>query len=175
MKGLYAGAVLALFAAPAVAQEGLYWGVLGTGVFYDDDVVDERWEPVGLTAKVGQRFTDRVALEGRVGATSDDTQTVLGLDVDVKVDYYAAAFGRFDVTTGDAKLYGLLGLTHGELSADIDSLGLGDSETETDFSFGAGLDLYATDNLAITAEYIRHFDDDDYTIDAFNLGVTYAY
>lgn len=170
-----AAAVLLLVTAGAAAQGGLYYGVLGTGVIYEDDTVDDQWRPVGLTAKLGQRFTDRLAIEGRVGTTTDDTQSVLGVDVDLKVDYYASAFGRFDVTTGAAKLYGLAGVTHGKLSADADTLGIGDSESDTGLSYGVGLDLYGNEHLAVTVEYIRHIDDDDYTIDAANLGFTYSF
>ena len=50
-----------------------------------------------------------------------------------------------------------------------------DSERESDLSYGIGVDLYGTEHVALTAEYIRHFDKDDFRIDAVNLGLTYQY
>jgi opacity protein-like surface antigen len=176
----------ALLAAPVAASaenvtDDLYWGASLTQLRYSDDRLADTWKPIGGTLKLGYEATERFAIEGRIGITGEDDRSydsnVGPIEVALQADYYASVFGRFNVTTGPAKLYLLLGATSVRLSAEATANGVsvGDDETESDLSYGVGLDLYGNRHLAVTVEYIRHLDKSDYYIDAANLGFTYRF
>ena len=63
-----------------------------------------------------------------------------------------------------------IGYTKGKLSAD----GYG-SDTESDFSYGAGIDFSLTDSLVVRAEYMVLIDKDEYEFDALSASLVYNF
>ncbi|MBY5922704.1 porin family protein [Ferrimonas balearica] len=162
----------ALLAGPAAAElnqgHGYFGGQLNYMTF-DTGFGDVN--PMALTVLGGYQFNPYLALEGRVGiGMTDDNLEMWSNDVSFELDRY---FGGYLVATAPLSdwvaIYGMAGFTDAKVSAKIDSQK--GSESDSEFSYGAGLKLYGTENAAFTLEYLVMFDD----IDTLNLGFTYRF
>jgi hypothetical protein len=114
----------------------------------------------------GGAITDYLALEGQFGVNTD-------LDSDEAAVNYGLYF-KLGKKMGQYKPYLLLGGSGYYLYSDDF-----DDETFHDVSWGAGVELFGTDDLAITFEYLRLLDKEihgsDTKIDSFSIGFTYYF
>lgn len=165
--------LLAVSATPAYAAKGdTYASVQYALVTYDEEGFDEV-EPTALVFKYGQFFNDQVSVEGRfgIGLQDDDIDVdILGTTFEVELEV-ETVFGVYLVghtnPGANASLYGVLGVTRGELEVSIDGLG-SDDESETDISYGFGA-RYG--NFSI--EYMNYIDKDDFEATAISLGYVF--
>jgi hypothetical protein len=112
------------------------------------------------TALYGVELVPRIALEGRIGTSTEDE--------DVRIEYFGSALLRFNVLTDDVRPYILLGATHTQMR--FSGPFASGSEDETDFSWGGGISVH-TGNFGLQFEYIRYLDKHDSVLDGFNLGI----
>lgn len=164
-------ALLAPTAAFAVDGPYTYVGAGGAVAYYESDALADTARLGGAYIKVGHMINDQFGFEGRAMRTGEDSVRVEGTSVDatVEVDHAFSAFFRWNfLQDRDWAIYALLGGTAGEGTAK----GPGFSETrdESDWSVGLGVDLYGSDNVAVTADAIRYQGDSDYEIFGANLG-----
>ena len=116
-----------------------------------------------MTRRERQEFWTRVIRgeETEVVVTKDDEVDVQGVDVDVKIDWYYGLYLLPKYRINQFQIYGIAGFTKAE----------GEEVEESDFSYGAGLEWFVSENVSLNVEYTMLFDKSDYEIDSFNIGV----
>ena len=131
-------------------------------------------KPTVISATLGKVVNQNFAVEGRFGTGLTDDDLGGGATRDVGVDFFLGAYakGILPITPRFA-VYGLAGVTYGDLSAS--SGGLRFSDSDADFSYGFGLDYQIGATTAINFEWARLFDGPDYKLDALSLGVSFRF
>lgn len=162
-----------LFVSCAASAVEPYAGVSYVRATYDEAGIPE-FNPDALAVRFGAEFNPNLAVEGRIGfGLGDDSQSVFGVDVDLEIDNFYGAYVRAMLPTGSVTPYLLLGYTHGKLTAS--ALGTSASESDSDASYGVGVDLFATKTTAINVEYAKLFEGDGYEVDGISLGVAFKF
>ena len=167
--------LLCLFAAAgAHAQEGLYGGAFVSRVTYAEDGLDDA-NPTAIGVKIGASISKNFAVEARLGTgLSDDSVSVLGVPVSIKVDNFYGVYGRGILPLSDqASIYGLLGYTHGKLKGDF--TGGSVSISDSDVSYGIGGDFAVTPTVSLNVEWARLFKGDDFKVDGLTFGVSFKF
>jgi opacity protein-like surface antigen len=128
------------------------------------------------------RFIDYFGVEGRVGTAFSKTSTVgiAGVPFEVKtsLDYFVSAFikGILPLQPNRINAYVLVGATSFRGRTTIVGFEeLTDTETNTGFSYGAGLELMATPKWGAKIEALRYYDKNDVSLDAVQLGVLWRF
>ncbi len=156
--------LLAVLATPLHAAQGDTYGVVQFAMAdVDTDLGDA--DPTALVGRFGKFMTDNVSVEGRFGiGLSDDETEFLGIDVDIDIE---TVFGVYLLghasPSGGNSFYGLIGITRGEIEAS--ALGESDSDSETDLSFGLGVNIGR-----FNIEFVNYIDEDDVEATAISLG-----
>ena len=168
LAGLYLVSMPAFAAEDELGFSGWYTGVLYSDSEYkarsDFGDINKNWGHI--RAKGGYIFNSLLSVEGQLGMTtnSDQDKGVLSYGV----------YARLGKDLGQYKPYGLLGI--GGFSAYQDQ---GNDISETGASYGAGIEIFGSKNLAVTFEYLRlidkTIDDADVTFDTIGLGFTYYF
>ena len=163
-------------AMPAVAElelTGRYYGIQFTNsdYEYDFDAVattdfSESWN--FIDGKYGSQLNDLVSLEGRLGISNN-----------LNADHGVVTFGaymRIGKNLGKYRPYGLLGASG--IYIYEDDAGLDDVD-ESGFSYGLGLEIFGSPNVALTFEILRGIDksvdDGDLTFDSMGFGFNYYF
>ncbi len=145
---------------------------IGAGYTYLDDTlgfygVDLTDSQNAGTILGGYNYNDYIAFEGRYTFTSD---------FDIDRGYVNASGDTWGIyvkpqypVSDDFKVYALLGY------GDVKYIDNGDG-----FQYGLGAAYSATKNVELFADWTRLYDDDlaqnvDYTVDAFTVGINYAF
>ena len=141
---------------------GLYAGLNYTFMETDFDGLAEA-DTGTLSGKVGVMATDYFGVEARAGFGVDDDRIA---GVDVKIDNFFGGYGTVNVVNeSPVTPYAVFGFTR--IEAEAGSV----EDDESDFSYGAGLNVKFAKNLSGNLEYMRYYDDDDITLDGIGLGV----
>ena len=200
-------ALLLVSAAPGSAQDdfarkGFYVGLGGTYAIdtFENELEDEIEDAVGGPVRVS--VDDSLGINGRIGyrfhrriSAEVQAEWIDGFEANVSVPGFGKIAGvelepsvitanaKGHLLTGRYQPFLLVGL--GVMSAkakfrDTVGLGLAASERFTDFTtrFGAGLDLYATENvvLSVGADYVLPFGDlKDTDYISFGWGLQYRF
>lgn len=148
---------------------------------YEEDGISETFNPTMLVGRFGKFFTPNFSVEGRLGFDlDDDTQSLpefgnRDFTLELERLYGIYGTGHFNFTDSFS-IYGVLGFSEVRGTASIPSFpGLESTEDNSSVSFGIGADLGIGSNWALNVEYMRYLDDDDYELDAANLGATYSF
>lgn len=170
-----AWAVAAALAVPVAAtaapvKPGFYIG--GSYVFADveDNGSDLDVDLDALMLRAGFQLNEYIAIEGRVGEGVQDDE-VFGVKVELEEMYGAYVKAGLPTQTGFYP-YALLGVTRGEISA----RGPGGrvSETDSDISYGVGVDYWFSGQLSGSVEYTQFYDKDS-SVSGLSLGVNYKF
>lgn len=147
-----------------------YAGIDYTYSTYEQDTLDES-NPSAIGIRIGRQLMPIFAIEGRIGTgISDDTIDVGGIASDLEIDSVLSALLRGELPlTEITSLYVLAGFSRAELSASTAGIGLQDAESG--FSWGGGVGFSAPRGTAVTLEYLRFLDEDDFEFSGLNLGV----
>lgn len=183
-------ALVGVFATvPLVAAaEEVYFGVNVAQAAYEEDGIDEL-NPVALSLKAGYGFNRYLSVEGRLGfGVAEDDTTFSGyvdvfgspvfvtLPVELKVDHFIGLYGKASLPVGDRLgLYALAGMTQGELTVSVPNAGISQSASDSDMSFGLGVDLKLTERATLNAEWAQLIDADGYTLSQLSLGLTFPF
>jgi len=173
-----AGAIVTMAAlccmGPALAQEGTYSGVSFVSVSYEEDGFPST-DPQAIAFKLGKKFHRNLALEARAGfGVGEDTVAFQGVPVEVRIDHYFGIYGKGIAPLSDSiSAYGLVGLIAGKVTAR--GFGYSASSSDTDWSFGLGLDLAVGRRLAIGFEWARLFEGTDFKVEAASLGLVFKH
>ncbi len=126
-----------------------------------------------IKGKFGKTLNEFLAVEGQLGVTtsSDDNKGI----------YTLSAFLRADKDFGQYKIYGLLGYSgiyaYEDDFEDVD---------ESSASYGIGLDIFGSKDMAITIEYVNlidtsvdgadaNFGEGNLSFDTIGIGFTYYF
>lgn len=166
--------VLAL-SLPALAA-GPYVGGNYSRMEFDDPErdTDDPVTPDAVTLRLGAEANDVVGLEAR-GGVGFDSATRDG--VEYELDHLYGAYLKLSAPLEQARPYIIGGYSRVRATARVDFGLLSGSETETreGESWGAGVDLGLTDNVALNLEYMRYLDKDDLEVSGIALGLRSAF
>jgi hypothetical protein len=165
-----------IFAESSGISGNRYFGINLSALRYQEGDADAHEPAIG--ARYGYSFSDYLAVEGHVAAGLEN-DVIQDDNVVVGVDYLAGIYVRGNLFLWDprARLYGLIGITHGKIT--IEAFNVEDKTTDTELSFGVGFELYGDSRNALNIEAMRYLDgekdDASYEVDAFTLGYTHRF
>ena len=156
-------------ADPYKSRSGVY-----AGVQYNFVSIDDGWDQLGvetLSGKIGVQPHPLLGLEGRLGYSTDDRRL---RGVDYALDNTVGAYVTLNLANkSPITPYFLLGASHVEITAT--SIAGTTTEEDSDFSFGAGLDVEFTRGVSGNIEYLQYYDNGTTIIDGMGLGVTFRF
>lgn len=121
-----------------------------------------------VNLRVGTFFDRSFSGEIRVG-TGIGEDTIGGV-LDVEIDQLIGAYLRSGVlTSGNLFPYLVAGVTQAKVTTKV--AGAKNSESETDLSFGIGIDYTVKNSVSFNAEYINYISKNSVDISGFTLGV----
>jgi opacity protein-like surface antigen len=168
------GSATLLGAGTAQAQNG-YAGANLNFLDYSENGINDEASITAGTFRLGAQINEYLSGELRAGlGFSDDTVNISGTDVDIELDSLFGAYlrGGFPVTES-VYPYAVFGITRGKVTASVQ--GFSRSESETDTSFGAGIDFTLIDQVTLNVEYMSWLDKDGSEIDGFSVGASTAF
>lgn len=156
-SALLAAGMVTVAQAQQVSSPQLYLG--GDAMFWElDNKYGSDRDSVGLRLRGGAQFNEYLGVEAHLGTGGSDGRAEL--------DYLAGIYGKGILPVTDLfRFYGLAGFTKVDLDFDSDS----------DFSYGAGLEFDLTPQLSLGADYMRYLDESDYNFDAASVGLRYRF
>lgn len=124
-----------------------------------------------LSAKVGGLVSPFFGLEARAGFGVDDDR--IG-GVDYSLDNFFGGYATLNLANESPTTpYVIFGVTRVEVEAKS-FLGT-TTEDESDFSYGAGVNVELAPEVSGNVEYMRYYDKDGSTVDGLGLGVTFNF
>lgn len=179
MKAKYLVAALAagLVSTPVFAASAgeSYVGGQFARANYDESGVPDV-NPTAFVGRLGHFVVDNFAVEGRLGfGLSDDSVTLGGITADFEIDSLAGLYGVGHLPLGNvASVYALAGFTRGEATVTVPGF-VSESDDDTDFSYGVGVQAKFTPALSGHVEYMSYLDTSDYEITAVGVGLNYHF
>lgn len=157
IKALAAIVALTISSIGIAQAQGVYAGVGYSQVNGDGGGFTVK--PTQAIFKLGYAFDKMWAVEGRIGAGgSSDTVRISGIDVEAKIDNFTAIYAKGSLPLGEQfGVYGLLGFNKATVKAS--ARGFSSSETKDSSSYGLGAEFNITNNIGLSAEWVRHFSD----------------
>lgn len=180
MRSFLAAAAAAIATAaslPAQAQEarpGSYAGLIFSEIGYSQSGADAA-RLTNFGALLGRVFSPHWAAEARLGfGMNDDRITVGSTPVDVDLNYYVSGLLKGILPLAPRfGVYGLAGLTVGNFRASSPALFV--NKWETDFSYGAGVEVGFLPTASLTAEWQRLFEGSGYHLDAVSVALNFRF
>ena len=162
----------AMLGAPAFAESQSYGGVSLAFVDYSEQGVEDEAFITVLNGRFGAQFNENLSGEMRVGiGIGEDRVEVRGSDVDVEIDNIYGAYLRAGALAGDVLYpYAIVGYSRGKVTATAGRFSA--SESESDVSFGIGVDFLANEQVFLSGEYMNYLDKDGVEVSGFSIGLT---
>ena len=158
-----------LISLTSYAQVGSYYGVNTTFIGYSElGVPDFDFTALSITA--GQSINDSLDAEVRMGfGTNDETLTLDGVDIAFGIDKFMGVYLKYaSESSGTVSPYAILGYTHALLEGSV--LGVTASASESDLSFGVGVDFGMGEETSLNIEYMNFIDTSTITADGISVG-----
>lgn len=146
----------------------------GANIGFVDYSIDGIGSDASLTALYGRggvKFADVFAVEGRLGlGVGDDSVGT----ADVSLNYLAGVYVLAGLPVTEQFFpYAVLGYSKGDMDFD---LGLGSfSDSESDISYGVGVDFHLNETFTINGEYMSYLDKDGGEIAGFAIGASMSF
>lgn len=164
LKRAVAVVAASLFSLPVLAAGDVYGGVMLSEVTHDYN--NGSADPVAVVGRLGKTISQNVAIEGRLGFGLEDDR---GVDVGHLLGGYVK--GSLPVNRSVA-FYGILGLTNLKTTYKCNGCS---SDTETDLSYGLGVDFALDSKMGINLEWAHLVDGPGYDAEALSLGLTFKF
>lgn len=168
-------ALACLLSASVMAGErGNYAGLqYGLATYSETGFPD--FDPQILIFRFGYKFNKNLSVEGRVGTgISKGTKTVLSVPLSLEVNSFYGIYAVGTLPINDrVGVYGLVGYTDAELTAS--SPGVSVSGTDSDISYGVGVDIGATNNVSWNLEYTSYIDESNVALSSISIGANFAF
>ena len=151
------------------AQDGNYYGVNTTFIGYSElGAPDVDFTALSLIA--GQSINGSLDAEVRMGfGTDDETLTLDGVDIAFGIDKFMGVYLKYaSESSGTVSPYAILGYTHAK--AEGSALGVSASASESDLSFGVGVDFGMGEETFLNIEYMNFIDTSTITADGISVG-----
>ena len=169
MKRILPICLLAFFSLTSNAQDAGYYGGNATFTDYSElGIPDQNFNAITIVA--GNTINDNLAAEIRLGfGTNDETVTVQGVDVTVGIDKFMGAYLKYaSLTKGKVSPYAILGYT--DAKAETSALGVTVSVSESDISYGVGVDFGLNEETSLNIEYMNFLDTSTISVHGFSVG-----
>ncbi len=175
-------ALLAIcLAAPASAENRYYGGVQYTFFDVSEDGADDDALLDGLGGRIGYFVTEHAGVELRAGTglgTDDIDLGSMGFRAEVELDYYAGVYFRAGVPVSEHVVpYGIFGYTHAEFSSDLLGANLSFNvdlvESESDLSWGFGVEVIASEDVNLVFEMMRYMNTEEVEVNGLSFGITF--
>ncbi|GGF63481.1 porin family protein [Alteromonas lipolytica] len=154
--------------AAETLSPSIYAGASAVYVDYSEGDID--MDLGAILGRVGTQLTDYVALEARLGTgVSDDSL----YGVELELNYMYGLYAKAGFENNGFYPYVVLGYTKGELEASYG--GYHENASDSDLSYGAGIDYAFTDRVSGNIEYMSYLDKDGYELNGFSAGFTYKF
>ena len=144
--------------SPATNWSGFYIGAMGGYGNNTDDQLGVKGGFVGGTVGYNWQFGQFVAGIEADGAWADlnSSASAFGITATAKVDALATVRGRFGVAIDQVLLYGTGGLAVADTKLGVSVLGLGvtDTQTQTGWTAGAGIEWMFMPHWSLKGEYL---------------------
>jgi hypothetical protein len=151
--------------AQAAFEETIYTGIQASQFTYEDDFIEGK--PSALVFRIGGYLDEGTAIEARFGSGFSgygDSASFSGVEYDFDVEPFLGLYGLYHIGWGsNASVYGLMGLTIGEVT--VTSLGLTSDNRATNLSFGIGLNI-----ASFNFEFTQYLHDKDFDVTAISFG-----
>ena len=173
-------AAVALGGSSTVLAAGPYIGANYTQFQVESEDTENKLKPEGVTIRGGIEFNDFVGLEARgaMGVRSDKRSNSLG-DVEYDLDHLYGGYLKLGAPVGEfVRPYVVGGYTEARGKVTV-STGIGsatrESDTVSDESYGAGVDVKLSEAVALNVEYMRYLDKSDYDLNGISVGFRSAF
>ncbi len=157
------------------AEQGLYLGA-GVGV-YTLDIDDTSFDDNATVAKVfaGYRFGDHVAIEVDYQKLFEVKDDIIGIEAELDADAWTVSLRPILPVSDFLDLYAKVGYTWYDIEARTTILGssISDGDSDSDLSWGAGVDLNFG-NLSLRGEVTR-IEVDDADLNLVTAGVIFRF
>ncbi len=124
-----------------------------------------------LFARGGYQLNQNVAFEARLGLVSEDDKAD-GWNVDIEELYGLYLKAGLPTQIG-LYPYVLLGVTHAEV--EVSRRGFSESDSDSDISYGFGVDYWFTSQVSAGLEFINYYDNDGDEISGITLGLNFKF
>jgi opacity protein-like surface antigen len=163
-------------AVPALAQEarpGPYGGLIYSSITYDQSGATSA-SLANFAGLIGQVINPHWAVEGRLGFTLYDDPIMVGsTPVDVGLNYASGLLKGILPLAPRFGLYGVAGISIGHFRASSPALYV--HKWETDFSYGAGVEIGFLPTKSLTVEWQRLFEGSGYKVDATSVALNFRF
>ena len=161
--------VMALAPQTALARDKAYFGLAMLNSTYK--VGGNNHRSTGLVGRLGYDLSRHFALEthfgGSVGQESNVNTSYGRAQI---VDLYSA-FLCLNNWFGNKRVYALAGISYGTWEFKGPDPAVAVRDRDSNKSYGLGVEAYENDDISFQLEWVRYFDNRNYRVDAWNLGL----
>ena len=169
-----------IFSSPGFAEheKEAHFYILYGIADYEDDLVSGL-DPTGVVIRFVPATDNWFGYEGRLGLGisegSDNIDVPPGPGkVEVDVQSIAGLYLNAHTDIGNAiSVYGVAGYSWVRYDLEIDDTPLLDSEDETGFAYGFGLEIGKQNSTKLNLEFMQYLDKSDFDLSAISLGVSF--
>ncbi len=161
------------------AAENYFGGGLAL-VDYSESGLSGDASLTAVFGKFGKRFSENFSGEARLGiglvddSVGDSRSELFGIDLgllEVELENYYGLYLKSGISVIEGFYpYVILGYTRGEIKTS--RFGESISVSESDASFGLGMDFIILEDLDVSIEYMNYFDKDEAGLNGFSFSIT---
>ncbi|TBW50777.1 porin family protein [Marinobacter halodurans] len=156
------------------AQPKAYLGLNYLAAQYEEDGVDDTLDVGAIFVQLGAQINPYLAGELRVGSgITDDSTTIYGVDASLEIKNLFGGYLKAGIPTGTLVYpYVVAGVSRAEVEVTASSgyYQVSNSDSGSDISYGAGVNLDIADNFAANVEYMQYYDKDGIDISGISFG-----
>jgi hypothetical protein len=153
----------------ALARDKAYFGVAMLNSTYKHGGNNHR--STGLVGRLGYDFSKHIAVETHFGGNIGQESNVSTQYGEAQIADLYSAFLCLNSHFGNKRVYALGGITYGtrEIKAPNSTVSIRDDDSNK--SYGLGVEAYENEAISFQLEWVRYFDNRNYRVDAWNLGL----
>lgn len=157
----------------------LYYGLNLSTLDYKETTSEQMIFPVfsiqTIYGKLGRVWNDNFSAEMRIGFELNDDEKIVqvnGMLVPIQLrlkNFYGAYVKIGEQVNSNIYPYTILGYTR--VKGKVKALDIEDTNAESDFSFGVGVDFDLTETLKLNIEHMNYLDKNTAAISGFSIGL----
>ena len=162
--------LMILSSHPVAAQDNRYY--FGAAMYnpnYETSSANHR--STGVVGRLGYILSKNFAVETHFGGSIGSESNANPAAGQAQITDFYSAFLRANAQFGFSRAYVLGGITYGERENTPPNSTVTIKNSDSNTSFGFGVEVSDNAAFKIALEWIRYFDNQNYTVDAWNLGI----